>query len=85
MVGNFKVVLFCPEHLAIIKDGPALRRNFLDVAISQIRPLYMKSLQRYLVILKERNALIKSGEENREQFNSMIEMFLSSFQTKRLS
>ena len=57
MVGSFKVVLFCPEHLSIIKDGPALRRNFLDVAISQIRPLYMKSLQRYATILKERNAL----------------------------
>jgi len=75
MVGNFKVVLFCPEHLAIIKEGPALRRSFLDVAISQIRPLYLKSLQRYLVILKERNALIKTGEENRAQFDSMIEMF----------
>ena len=45
MVGSFKVVLFCPEHLSIIKEGPALRRSFLDVAISQIRPLYIKSLQ----------------------------------------
>ena len=75
MVGSFKVVLFCPEHLSIIKDGPALRRNFLDVAISQIRPLYMKSLQRYATILKERNALIKDAEENRSVFDSMIDLF----------
>ncbi|MBQ8409340.1 MAG: DNA replication/repair protein RecF [Clostridia bacterium] len=75
MVGCFKVVLFCPEHLSVIKEGPALRRNFLDVAISQIRPLYMKSLQRYQVILKERNALIKVGEENRFQFDSAIDLF----------
>ena len=75
MVGSFKVVLFCPEHLSIIKDGPALRRNFLDVAISQIRPLYMKSLQRYATILKERNALIKDAEENRSGFDSMIDLF----------
>ncbi len=75
MVGSFKVVLFCPEHLSIIKDGPALRRSFLDVAISQIRPLYMKSLQRYATILKERNALIRDAEENPTAFNSTVDLF----------
>ena len=75
MVGSFKVVLFCPEHLSIIKEGPAIRRNFLDVAISQIRPLYMKSLQRYATILKERNALIKDSEENRSAFESTVDLF----------
>ena len=75
MVGSFKVVLFCPEHLSIIKEGPSLRRNFLDVAISQIRPLYIRSLQRYATILKERNALIKSAEEERGSFDSTIDLF----------
>ena len=75
MVGSFKVVLFCPEHLSIIKEGPQLRRSFLDVAISQIRPLYMRSLQRYATILKERNALIKAAEENRSGFDSMIDLY----------
>ena len=77
MVGGFKVVLFCPEHLSIIKDGPAVRRSFLDVAISQIRPLYMRSLQRYNLILKERNALIKSADDNRANFNNTIDLFSS--------
>ena len=75
MVDGFKVVLFCPEHLSIIKEGPALRRNFLDVAISQIKPLYMKSLQRYATVLKERNALIKDAEENRSSFDATIDLF----------
>lgn len=75
MVGGFKVVLFCPEHLSIVKDGPSERRNFLDVAISQIRPLYIRSLQRYNTILKERNALIKSAVQDRANFNSTIELF----------
>lgn len=77
MVGGFKVVLFCPEHLSIIKEGPSIRRNFLDVAISQIRPLYMRSLQRYNLILKERNALIKSADNDRATFNSTIDLFSS--------
>ena len=75
MVGGFKVVLFCPEHLSIVKDGPAERRNFFDVAISQIRPLYIKSLQRYNTVLKERNALIKSAVQDRANFNATIELF----------
>ena len=75
MVGGFKVVLFCPEHLSIVKDGPAERRNFLDVAISQIRPMYMRSLQRYAQILKQRNSLIKSADEDRGAFNATIDLF----------
>ncbi len=75
MVGGLKVVLFCPEHLSIIKDGPMVRRSFLDVAISQIRPMYLKSLQRYNLILKERNALIKSADEDRAGFDSTIDLF----------
>ena len=74
LVGNFKAVLFCPEHLSLIKDGPSLRRSFLDVAISQIRPVYMKSLQRYNIILANRNKLIKEADENRDHFRSMIDV-----------
>lgn len=74
IVGDFKIVLFCPEHLSIIKDGPAIRRSFLDVALSQIRPLYVRSLQRYSVILKERNAAIKRAEEDR-RFGNTVELF----------
>lgn len=75
LVGQFKVVLFCPEHLAIIKEGPSLRRNFMDVAISQIRPMYIKSLQRYTSILKERNSLIKQASANSNIFNETIDLW----------
>lgn len=41
MVGAFDTVLFCPEHLGLIKDGPALRRNFLDAALCAMHPIYL--------------------------------------------
>lgn len=75
MVGAFKVVLFCPEHLSIVKEGPSVRRNFLDVAISQIKPLYMRSLQRYQTILKERNSLIKNARENKSAFDGTVDVW----------
>jgi DNA replication and repair protein RecF len=70
MVGAFRVVLFCPEHLSLIQGGPELRRNYLNVALSQLRPLYLQSLQRYTRILKERNALLKRAPEDMATFRA---------------
>ncbi|MBR0442802.1 MAG: DNA replication/repair protein RecF [Clostridia bacterium] len=64
VVGGLRVVLFCPEHLSLIKSGPELRRNFLDVAISQLKPVYLSALSRYHKILKERNRLLKNAAED---------------------
>ena len=75
IMGSFRAVLFCPEHLSLIKDGPSERRAFLDMAISRMYPLYMYSLQRYNSILKERNALLKNALKDREAFDTTIELW----------
>ncbi len=75
MVGAFRVVLFCPEHLSLIQGGPELRRNYLNVALSQLRPMYLQSLQRYNRILKERNALIKRAAEDMATFRATEPMW----------
>ncbi len=78
VVGAFRAVLFCPEHLSMIKDGPSERRAYMDMAISRMYPMYMHSLQRYNYILKQRNALIKSAYDDRHAFNSTIELWSES-------
>ncbi len=75
IVGVFRTVLFCPEHLSLIKDGPGERRNYLDIAISQLYPVYLKSLQRYNQVLKQRNQLIRNAEEDRKTFSDTIEFW----------
>ena len=75
LVGSFRAVLFSPDHLQMIKDGPSLRRNYLDVAISQIRPMYLHSLQKYNKILVNRNKLIKNAEEDRATFDATIDIW----------
>ncbi len=77
IVGSFRTVLFCPEHLSLVKDGPAERRNYLDVAISQLYPVYLKSLQKYQQILKQRNQLIRDAEEDRRTFLDTVEFWSS--------
>ncbi len=75
MVGAFRIVLFCPEHLSLIQGGPELRRNYLNVALSQLRPLYLQSLQRYNQVLKERNKLLKLAEEDMATFRATEPMW----------
>lgn len=59
MVGIFRAVLFTPSNLSIVAGGPAERRAFLDIALSQISGDYLACLRRYTKILNERNALIR--------------------------
>ncbi|MGM9626322.1 MAG: DNA replication/repair protein RecF [Eubacteriales bacterium] len=67
-VGTFHGVLFCPEHLFMIKGAPQQRRAFLDAAICQLRPQYMAALSDYAKILKQRNALLRDdGHDIREK------------------
>ncbi len=75
MVGAFRVVLFCPEHLSLIQGGPELRRAYLNVALSQLRPMYLQSLQRYNHILKERNALLKRAPDDPATFRATEPMW----------
>ncbi|MBQ8146320.1 MAG: DNA replication/repair protein RecF [Clostridia bacterium] len=72
IIGDFRAVLFCPSHLGIIKDSPSVRRRFLDVAISQLRPIYIKMLAKYNSVLEQRNAILKMEPSVRIQYEGII-------------
>ena len=72
VIGEFRAVLFCPSHLGIIKDAPSVRRRFLDVAISQLRPIYIKMLTKYNNVMEQRNAILKMEESKRRQYESVL-------------
>ena len=59
LLSKLSVVLFFPEELGLIKEGPYVRRRFLDVALSGARPRYYHLLGKYNKILEQRNNLIK--------------------------
>lgn len=62
--GKLNAVIFTPDDLQIVKGPPALRRQFLDEGISQIRPAYLAWLQRYHAALRERSALLRQAAWN---------------------
>ena len=59
-IGNFKSVLFFPDHLSIVKNEPSIRRSFIDGALSQLSPVYLATLLEYGKLLEQRNALLKN-------------------------
>lgn len=61
MIGRFRAVLFCPSHLELVGGSPSVRRNFLDIALSQLSSRYLLELSRYNRLLRQRNALIKNS------------------------
>lgn len=64
LFGHVCGVLFSPEDLMIVKSGPAERRRFMDMQLSQLRPAYFYALQRAVRTLNQRNALLKDIAKN---------------------
>lgn len=60
--GDFNVVLFAPEDLRVPRGGPAHRRRFLDRSVFNRRPAFLEDAQRYVRILKNRNAHLRDGK-----------------------
>lgn len=63
MMGVLNTVIFSPDDLQIIKRGPAERRRFLDILISQTKPSYFYKLQKYQKIVKQKNALLRKFDK----------------------
>ena len=59
LIGKFCAVVFSPDHLSLIKEGPSFRRKFIDGALCQKKPAYARLLSQYSRVLSQRNILLK--------------------------
>ena len=59
LIGMCNLIFFSPEDLAIIKNGPAERRRFLNLELCQLDKMYLYNLGLYNKVLKQRNILLK--------------------------
>ena len=59
LFGIVNLVFFSPEDLNIIKNGPAERRRFIDLELSQLDKVYLNNLSNYNRIVNQRNHLLK--------------------------
>lgn len=65
LLGNLACVFFSPNELKLVKEAPEDRRKFMDIDLSQLSRDYYLSLVKYNKILKERNKLLKSTDNEK--------------------
>jgi DNA replication and repair protein RecF len=74
MLGILRSVLFAPEDLALVKGDPAERRRFLDDLLVLRTPRYAGVRADYDRVLKQRNALLRSGAGARRSREDSVDL-----------
>lgn len=59
-ISNINIILFSLNDLKLIKDTPNTRRKLINLEISQLNNNYIKYLNYYNKILKQRNSYLKT-------------------------
>jgi DNA replication and repair protein RecF len=63
VIGQFNAVVFVPQMSQIFEGGPEERRRYLNLALAQTVPSYVRVLGEYSQALSQRNALLKTLNE----------------------
>jgi len=58
-ISYLNVIIFTPDDLELIKGSPSVRRNFLNIELSQLSKTYLNTYNEYNKILKTRNEYLK--------------------------
>jgi DNA replication and repair protein RecF len=59
--GLLRVTVFSPDDLAVVKEGPTGRRDYLDDLLSALAVRYDAARGDYDRVLRQRNALLRAG------------------------
>ena len=67
------MVLFCPDDLNLLRDGPAARRRLLDLAICQLRPGYARLLSDYNRFYENKMRILRDYREDPSMLDTLDE------------
>lgn len=80
---NFPAVLFSPESLSVIKEGPEQRRLFVDELLSSHAPANLRIMTEYKSLLRTRNRILKECRSGAMD-HAQAELLLSSMEPQFL-
>lgn len=66
LVGQLLVVYFSPADVDLAGGSPSGRRQYLNLANSQVSPSHLRALQRYNRVLLQRNQVLRLVRERRQ-------------------
>lgn len=81
VLGVHPSVLFTPSSLSLVDGSPSVRRQFIDILLSQVNPTYAHHLLEYQRTLKQRNELlhqIQAGMASSESLSLWDDLLVQS-------
>jgi len=76
-ISKLSVIIFSPDDLRIIKSTPQDRRKVLNMQLSQLNNNYLKHLNNYNKVLKQRNAYLKTMYVNHNASKDFLDILTS--------
>ena len=80
-LGFFKVVIFTPDNVRLLRDSPSNRRKFFNIELCQLYGKYLNTLNEFNSLLKQRNEYLKivkkSNKLNDLYFDILDNKFVS--------
>lgn len=61
LLGALRITVFAPDDLSLLKEGPAVRREYLDDVLVALDPAADATFRQFERVLKQRNALLKQS------------------------
>lgn len=70
LTDRYRIITLTSDDLALIHEGPEVRRTFIDQAIALAHPEYGASLRKYKHILANRTKILATGHMNQELYET---------------
>ena len=71
LIGHLNAVMFSADDLDLVYGSPSVRRRYLNILISQIDNEYLRAVQRYERVVRQRNFLLKQIREGASQVGEL--------------
>ena len=68
LMDHYRIITITEDDLGLIKEGPEIRRNFLDQAIALFKPDFLLTIRKLRKLVEQRNALLKKGHFSQESY-----------------
>lgn len=78
-ISKMNVVIFSTDNIRMFKESPSTRRKYFNVQISQINRRYLKLLNDYNVILRQRNEFLKIINLNKKSEMDYLEILNNKY------
>lgn len=76
LAGKFYCVVFCPQHLSLVAGSPTQRRKFMDGALCQLYPSYIKTFKTFERYLEQKNSLLKNiNRYKKSEADEILEVY----------